>query len=115
MLDASPAVPTLRPAGVLAGTAALTPTAGGGFDAMLGDLLEITHSPKNITQVNSASHAEKSNIIIVINRDRSSRPAIDPFGYILKEIVAQLRRCGERSFEEGLEHLFGDDRRLCVL
>src|SRR4029077_7721244 len=41
LLDANPAT-VVRPAGILNGVAGLTPTAGGGFNAIVGDLKKLT-------------------------------------------------------------------------
>jgi hypothetical protein len=41
LLDANPAT-VVRPAGILNGVAGLTPTAGGGFDALVGDIKQLT-------------------------------------------------------------------------
>ena len=41
LLDANPAT-VVRPAGILNGVAGLTPTAGGGFNAIVGDIKQLT-------------------------------------------------------------------------
>jgi len=41
LIDANPAT-TVRPAGLLNGVSALTPTAGGGFNAIVGDIKQLT-------------------------------------------------------------------------
>ena len=41
LLDVNPAT-VIRPAGILNGVAGLTPTAGGGFNALTGDIKQIT-------------------------------------------------------------------------
>src|SRR5262249_40595558 len=49
LLDAGAAT-VVRPAGLLNGVAALTPTAGGGFNALVGDLKQLSGAILNSTQ-----------------------------------------------------------------
>jgi hypothetical protein len=44
LFDANPAITDLRPGGLLFGVTPLTPTTGGGFDAMVGDLSKLAAS-----------------------------------------------------------------------
>jgi HK97 family phage prohead protease len=43
LLDTNPAT-TIRPAGILNGVSGLTPTAGGGFNALVGDIKQLTNA-----------------------------------------------------------------------
>jgi HK97 family phage prohead protease/HK97 family phage major capsid protein len=80
LLDVNPAT-TIRPAGILNGVAALTPTAGGGFTALVGDIKQVSGALLTATKGNVRAPAWLMNPQQVMSAGLTPAPGAGVFPF----------------------------------
>lgn len=98
LLDTNPAT-VIRPAGILNGVASLTPTAGGGFTALVGDVKQVTGALLTGTKGNVRSPAWLMNPQQVNSAGLVAAPGAGVFPF--RDEISQGRLAGWPIIESG--------------
>ncbi|MCA1552718.1 phage major capsid protein, partial [Bradyrhizobium sp. BRP19] len=80
LLDTNPAT-TIRPAGILNGVAALPATAGGGFNALVGDIKQVSGALLSATMGNVRKPAWLMNPQQVMSAGLTAAPGVGAFPF----------------------------------